>query len=95
MTERSSLIFVQAAMNAQRHFGKLFGKTQICRRSEYRVATKNQQQLDLASLYILDQLTQRLALRNRIGLHWRGVSHSVTDISQGVVHRVRQRMDDR
>ena len=57
------------------------GEVQIGGRIVNRVAAEDDQQIDLAALYVGDEFFQRFDLIDRIRVDWVGVENSLPDIS--------------
>ncbi len=77
-------------MDALRYLRKSRGEVDIGRRGVHRITAKNQQEVDLAAAHILDKLSQRLEMIDRIELDRIGVGDRVADIAERLIDLVRE-----
>ena len=95
MAQRRRLVVVQAEVDAELHLAHRVGERQIGRRGVDRIAADDDEQIDLAGVHVGDEIAQRRELIDRLGFDRVGVDDRLADVAERLVHRVRERVDDR
>src|SRR5262245_27980831 len=93
VTERGGLVVELTQVRAQRYLIHCFRELEIRWRRVDRIATKNQQHAHGARVHLTDKLGESRALIHRMRLASLCIDDSVADVSEDVVHRVRQGMN--
>ena len=94
LAQFGGLVVVQPKMDAQRDLAVLqhIGEIELSRRVVSRIAAENYQQIHLAGLHIRDEIFNRIALVDRIGIHRIGVRYSLADVAEALIDNVRERV---
>jgi hypothetical protein len=95
MAQLRRLIVVQAEMHAQAHLAHRVGEGEIDRRGVDRIAADDDEHVDVAGAHVGRKITERLHLIDRLGFDRVGVDDALPDVAERVVHRMRERVDDR
>ena len=95
MAQRRRLIVVQTEMDTQRNFVHRIIELQIGRCGVDRVAADDDEHVDAAGAHVGRKITERLHLIDRLGFDRVGVDDGLPEVAERVVHRMRERVDDR
>ncbi len=90
--ELGGLVEIQAVIDDQADLAEPFGEFQLCRCGKDRVVAQDDQDLDLPRVHRGRKLGERRMLADRVRLDRRTVSHCRADVSERLVHRVRERV---
>ena len=82
-------------VDARQHLVEGRREVQVDRCGVDRVTTEDQQQVDLAGGHVGRQRAERLDLIDRLGFRSLRVDDRLPDVTECLVHRMRERMNDR
>ena len=86
------LVLIEAVVDDQADLAEPLGELDVSRRGEHRVVAEDDEQLDLTGLHRRRQLGERGVLADRLRLDRSAVSDCRADVSERLVHGVRERV---